>query len=73
MKAHEAEDPAVTSSSGYMPKGLRRSLFKAWLTLMRNNDVKAALDRCRGSAFWASAGRNACRVPLWLDGPDAVP
>lgn len=56
-----------------MPKGLRRSLFKAWLTLMRNNDVKATLDRCRGSAFWASAGRNACRVPLWLDGPGAVP
>jgi hypothetical protein len=46
---------------------------KAWLTLMRNNDVKAALDRCRGNLVWASDGRNACRVPLWLDGPGAAP
>ena len=42
---------------------------KAWLTRMRNNDVVAALDKCRGSAVWVSNGRNACRcVPLWLDG-----
>ena len=46
---------------------------KAWLTLMRNNDVKAALEKCRGSAVWVSNGRNACRVPLWLDGPGATP
>jgi hypothetical protein len=45
---------------------------KAWLTLMRNNDVIAALDKCRGSAVWVSNGRSACRVPLWLDGPDAA-
>ena len=46
---------------------------KAWLTRMRNNDVVAALGKCRGSAVWVSNGRNACRVPLWLDGPGAAP
>ena len=46
---------------------------KTWLALMRNNNVKAALEKCRGSAVWASNGRNACLVPLWLDGPRATP
>ncbi|UEM07226.1 hypothetical protein JL101_030040 (plasmid) [Skermanella rosea] len=46
---------------------------RTWLPLMRNNDVKAALEKCRGSAVWASNGRNACLVPLWLDGPGAAP
>ena len=46
---------------------------EACLTLMRNDDVKAALDRCRGSAVWTSSGYTACRMPLWLDGPGAAP
>ena len=46
---------------------------EAWLSLMRNNDVEAALERCRGSAVWTSNGRSACRVPLWLDGPGGAP
>jgi hypothetical protein len=45
---------------------------KAWLTLMRNNDVEAALEKCHGSAIWVSNDRNACRVPLRLNGPSSA-
>ena len=46
---------------------------QARLTLMRNNDVRAALDRCHGSAVWIRNGLSACRAPMWLDGPGAAP
>ncbi|MGF7212637.1 hypothetical protein GGE65_007272 [Skermanella aerolata] len=40
-----------------------------WLRLMRHNDPRQALKRCSGNSAWVSAGRQACLVPLWLDGP----
>jgi hypothetical protein len=40
-----------------------------WLRLMRHNDPRQALERCSGNAVWSSAGRKACLVPLWIDGP----
>ncbi|MCK8786531.1 hypothetical protein M0638_19320 [Roseomonas sp. NAR14] len=45
---------------------------RAWLGLIENNDVGAALRRCEGRAVWTDvAGRRACAVPLWLDPPSA--
>lgn len=41
----------------------------AWLRLMRNNDPTQALAQCSGNAVWSSNGRQACSVPLWIDGP----
>lgn len=40
-----------------------------WLRLMRHNDPRQALKRCSGNSAWVSAGKQACLVPLWLDGP----
>ena len=40
---------------------------------MRNNDIQAALAKCRDRAVRVMAGRTACAVPLWLDGPAAAP
>jgi hypothetical protein len=42
-----------------------------WLRLMRNNDPRKALDHCSGSAVWSADGRQACSIPLWIDGPGA--
>ncbi|NOG73898.1 hypothetical protein [Roseicella sp. DB1501] len=43
---------------------------RAWLGLMENNDIEAALRRCEGRTVWADAtGRRACAVALWLDAP----
>lgn len=39
-----------------------------WLRLMRHNDPRQALKRCTGNSM--SAGRRACLVPLWIDGPE---
>jgi hypothetical protein len=46
---------------------------ETWLLLMRNNDIQAALGKCRDRAVRVMAGRKACSVPLWLDGPTAAP
>ena len=47
---------------------------EAWLRLMRHNDIQAALAKCRDrGAVRVVAGRTACAVPLWLDGPAAAP
>jgi hypothetical protein len=44
-----------------------------WLSLMRNNDPRQAVAQCSGAAVWSSDGRQACLVPLWIDGPGAPP
>jgi hypothetical protein len=40
-----------------------------WLRLMKHNDPRRALDHCTGSAVWSDNGRQACSIPLWIDGP----
>ena len=40
-----------------------------WLRLMKNNDPRQALSHCSGSAVWTDNGRQACSIPLWIDGP----
>ena len=42
-----------------------------WLQLMRNNDPRQALNHCSGAAVWSDNGRQACSVPLWINGPGA--
>jgi len=45
---------------------------ETWLRLMRHNDIRAALAKCRDrGAVRVVTGRTACSVPLWLDGPAA--
>jgi len=41
----------------------------AWAKLMRSNDLPQALAQCSGAAVWSANGRQACAVPLWIDGP----
>jgi hypothetical protein len=43
----------------------------AWLRLMRHNNLPQALAQCSGNAVWSANGRQACLVPLWLDGSGA--
>lgn len=42
-----------------------------WLRLMQHNDPRQALEHCTGSAVWSDSGRQACSIPLWIDGPGA--
>lgn len=44
-----------------------------WLRLMDANDVKAALDQCKGKYVRDQQGRSACYVPLWIDPPARTP
>jgi hypothetical protein len=46
---------------------------RRWADLMENNDLDAALARCTGNQVTVTAGRRACSVPLWLDGPRSTP
>jgi hypothetical protein len=46
---------------------------RSWLELMRNNDVRTALQRCTGQAIWTDQGRQACALPVWLDTPPSEP
>jgi hypothetical protein len=39
---------------------------RSWLELMRNNDVRTALQHCTGQAIWTDQGRQACSLPVWL-------
>jgi hypothetical protein len=42
---------------------------RAWLELMRTNDVRRALSACRGEAAWTdpATGRKARRMPVWTE------
>ena len=40
---------------------MRRWRPSYWLELMRNNDVRSALQHCTGEAIWTDQGRQACR------------
>jgi hypothetical protein len=46
---------------------------RSWLELMRNNDVRLALQHCTGQAIWTDQGRQACALPVWLDTPRSEP
>jgi hypothetical protein len=46
---------------------------RSWLELMRNNDVRSALQHCTGQAIWTDQGRQACALPVWLDTPPPEP
>ncbi|PZP41927.1 MAG: hypothetical protein DI601_19735 [Azospirillum brasilense] len=71
-----AEEAARTrDAAGALAAALRdgSASARAWLGLMENNDVQAALRRCEGRTVWTDAtGRRACVVPLWLDPPSSV-
>ena len=46
---------------------------QTWATLMENNDLPAALARCRASlGFNDASGRHACSNPLYLGGPRVI-
>lgn len=73
-----AEEAArARDAAGALAAALRdgSASARAWLGLIENNDVAAALHRCEGRAVWTdAAGRRACAVPLWLDpAPSAAP
>jgi hypothetical protein len=44
-----------------------------WRQLMQNNDPLQALGQCNGNSLWSTNGRQACLVPLWIDGSEAPP
>lgn len=73
-RAEEATRTAMVSEA--LAPSLRdgSASARAWLDLMRNNDLLAALRRCEGrSVSTDAAGRRACAIPLWLDPPSATP
>lgn len=39
------------------------------LQLAQHNDLEEALDACHGERLTVVSGRQACAVPLWLEGP----
>lgn len=47
----------------------------AWLSLMRVNDVRAAVQACEHDSLWTNKeGRRACALRVWLDpAPPSVP
>jgi hypothetical protein len=49
------------------------SAARLWLNLIRNNDLKGALQKCRGGASWQANGRRACNIPLWLESGRTTP